>query len=127
MIRHDCPICLKYSYSDSADNFKPCPYCGVPFSGKYGREKRTEKRLRKEIPFLLLCNGKSIQAHTKDISNQGLGVSILDSTSLLSGDIVHLKIGKSYVMLEVVWIRTKGINALSSAGLKLRDGILTYS
>jgi hypothetical protein len=124
ILRLTCPGCSKDSYSPSAESFKPCPYCGLLFSGKYGTEKRGDIRQRKEIPFLFSYNGQSLQASTVNLSEGGLSVKIFGRPSLPIGDIMELSLGDSVVKAQVLWAFDLGESNVEVTGLKILDGKL---
>ncbi|MEW6571486.1 MAG: hypothetical protein AB1390_09975 [Nitrospirota bacterium] len=65
MIRLICPSCRKDSYTACVESFRPCPYCGTSFSGKYGIEKRNEYRVKKKYLSLFFIKGASLKlAHS---------------------------------------------------------------
>ena len=101
ILRIDCPICKKDSYSSSSVDFRPCPYCGVAFSGKYGIEKRHAHLMRKEIPFLFDHNDHTSDATTIDFSENGISVRISDQVRLPVGDIILLRLRNSDVRVQV--------------------------
>lgn len=120
MIRIVCPSCNKDSYTSSVETFRPCPYCGNPFSGKYGTEKRFEQRIQKTIPFTFSYKGDNIPAITRNLSENGIGIKISGKPSIPAGDAINLKIGKSNAKAHIIWISYN--NDSSKAGLRILDG-----
>lgn len=116
MIRFTCPKCYEDSYTATVDDFKPCPYCGCVFSGKYGIEKREEKRVKSKIPFFFQCDGLELQASTMDISDRGIGVEILNFPSIKQNDIIRIVVGGMEIKAVVIWIEKLSDKIL--AGLK---------
>lgn len=121
ILRLTCPGCSKDSYSPSVESFKPCPYCGLLFSGKYGTEKRNDVRQRKEIPFLFSYKGQNLQASTVNLSERGLSVKIFGKPSLPVGDVMELRLGDSMVKAEVLWVFDLQESGLALTGLKVLD------
>ena len=119
MIRLDCPLCNNDSYTASADTFRPCPYCGTVFSGKYGVEKRKNHRIIREIPFVFSYTGRNISANTKDMSEKGLSVFVFGRPSMQIGDVINLKIGDAHAEARVVWVKKKNDKYTSEVGLDL--------
>jgi len=121
-LRLTCPGCSKDSYSPSAESFKPCPYCGLLFSGKHGSEKRSDVRQRKEIPFLFSYKGKNLEASTVNLSEKGLSVKIFGRPSLPVGDVMELRLGDSVVKAQVLWVFDLHESGVAVTGLKILDG-----
>ena len=122
ILRLICPRCKKDSYSASADTFKPCPYCGILFSGKYGIEKRNEYRIQKEIPVSLSCKQKDFEARTMNFSERGLCVKLSSNLSLPVGDVLDLDINDSKIKAQLVWMTKKPEFSFVMAGLKVIQG-----
>jgi len=124
ILRLKCPGCSKDSYSASVENYKPCPYCGILFSGKYGTEKRKQFRIKKEIPFVFSHQDQLHEACTMDISDQGLCVKIFGRPSLPVGDSVDLNVKDMNVKAQVMWFSNNYDMPVTLAGLKIMDGKL---
>ena len=124
LLRLTCPECEKDSYSISVENFKPCPYCGILFSGKYGAEKRDEGRINKEIPFILPYKGQNLEASTINFSKQGLSIKIFGKPSLPVGDVMEFSIGNSLVKAEILWFFNAPEVSMAVTGLKILEGSL---
>ncbi|MEW6571009.1 MAG: PilZ domain-containing protein [Nitrospirota bacterium] len=123
ILRLICPRCNKDSYSSSAEIFKPCPYCGILFSGRYGVDKRKQYRAEKEMSVILCCGGQNIRANTMNYSPRGLCIKLLDNAPLAADDVMDLEVDDSKLKAEVVW--TKKLDVSSAvAGLKIIDGDL---
>lgn len=122
ILRLTCPGCSKDSYSPSVESFKPCPYCGLLFSGKYGTEKRSDVRQRKEIPFLFSYKGQNLQASTVNLSESGLSVKIFGKPSLPVGDVMELRLGDSVMKAQVLWVFNLHESDVAVTGLKILDG-----
>jgi hypothetical protein len=122
ILRLICPECKKDSYSSSADAFKPCPYCGILFSGKFGREKRNEDRSFSDFNIGFSYRGKNLEASTVNISKTGLSIKIAGSPDLPVGDIMDLKLTDTDMKARIVWV----VDAPSAllTGLKILDGNL---
>jgi len=122
ILRLICPECKKDSYSSSAEAFKPCPYCGIVFSGKFGREKRNEYRSATDFNIGFSYRGKDLKASTVNISKTGLSIKIAGSPDLPVGDIMDLKVTNADLKARIVWV----VDAPSAflTGLKILDGAL---
>ncbi|MEW6001488.1 MAG: PilZ domain-containing protein [Nitrospirota bacterium] len=119
MLRLTCPRCNEDSYSASVEAFCACHHCGFVFSGKYGPEKREEKRLRKETSFLFPYKGQNLEASTIDYSANGIGVRIQGNHSITEGDVIDLTIGNFYVKAQIIWVSRKPEESAVMAGLKM--------
>jgi len=124
LLRLTCPECQKDSYIVSVENFKPCPYCGIIFSGKYGTEKRDEGRINKEIPFILPYKGQNLEASIINFSKEGLSIKISGKTSFPVGDIMEFSIGNSLVKAEILWFFNTPEIPMVVTGLKILEGSL---
>lgn len=118
MIRLACPGCKKDSYTASVETFRPCPYCGVSFSGKYGIERRRAGRVSGSSPFLFSKNGTNIEATIIIFSKNGASIKIFGTPSISSGDNIRLKFGDSEKTGKVIWIGNDEPAALT-AGLEI--------
>jgi len=116
MLRIPCPKCRKTIYASDVETFIPCPYCGFIFSGKYGPEKRREKRAPKKISFLFSFQGRSLEASTLDLSKNGVRIQIFGKPSISKGDILNLPIGDPPMNAEIMWV--KKLPDKSLAGLQ---------
>ncbi len=119
MIRIECPKCGKDSYSLSVENFRPCPYCGIIFSGKFGLDRRNEFRTKNEKPFIFFHSGKKIKANTNNLSSKGIGIKMLDNPYLTIGDILNINVGKNKLKAKLIWLNGKNGNYAVTAGLKV--------
>ncbi|MEW6586923.1 MAG: PilZ domain-containing protein [Nitrospirota bacterium] len=119
IIRLACPVCRKDSYTASVESFKPCPYCGIVFSGVFGLEKRNEVRQKKEIPFTFSHKGKDLAAKIANLSRRGIGLRISGSTLLSTGDIVDLNIQSFSGKARVMWVLPD--SRASAAGLRILE------
>jgi hypothetical protein len=106
------------------EKFKPCPYCGILFSGKYGSEKRQKSRLKREIPFVFARNGQNIQACTVDMSDNGVCLHLLGSPSLPVGETIDFSINDIDLKAQVVWATENNPMSASLTGLKIVDGTI---
>jgi hypothetical protein len=122
ILRLTCPHCSKDSYSASVEKFKPCPYCGVLFSGKYGPEKRKGPRIRKEIPFAFAHNGQQMEACTMDVSDNGICLKIFGSPSLPVGETIDFNVNDVNVKAQVMWVTNDSKVYSSVTGLKIVGG-----
>ena len=126
ILRLTCPKCYEDSYSASVETFRPCPYCGLLFSGKYGIEKRNEERIKDETPIVFSYKGQNFEANVSDLSDKGLRLKILGKPSLTEGDIVELAIENRHVNAQVTWVSSKSDDSIDvtdscCAGLKVLD------
>lgn len=119
ILRLTCPKCSKDSYSASVEKFKPCPYCGVLFSGKYGPEKRRKSRSKKELPSAFTYQGQNIQACTLDVSDNGICLKIFGNPSLPVGETVDLNIDDVNVKAQVRWSDYNRDNPSLVTGLEI--------
>jgi hypothetical protein len=119
ILRLICPECNKDSYSASAEAFKPCPYCGIVFSGRFGREKRNEDRSPTDFNIGFSYKGKKLEASTVNISKTGLSIKVAGDPELPVGDIMELKMRDNDLKARIVWV----VNASPSflTGLKILD------
>jgi hypothetical protein len=122
ILRLTCPGCNKDSYSASVETFKPCPYCGILFSGKYGNEKRREFRIKREIPFTFSYDGRFLEASTLDISERGLCIKIFGQPSLPVGDVMDISIKDRNVKAQVMWVSNNPDTSVAVTGLRVLDG-----
>jgi hypothetical protein len=116
LIRLTCPKCHEDSYTAKVDVFTPCPYCGCVFSGRYGIEKREEKRIKREIPFSFRYKGQDLQASTMDFSDRGLGIEIFGVPPLERENLLELTIGD--LEIKAVVMRVQRLHDKLLAGLK---------
>lgn len=124
ILRLTCPGCSKDSFSASVDAFKPCPYCGLLFSGRHGTNRRSGFRMKREIPFVLSHGGQNHRASTMDISERGLSIKIFGNPSLPIGDILNIHVRDSSVKAQVIWVFINTENSTAVTGLKILDGRL---
>ena len=117
ILRLTCPECNKDSFSSSVEAFKPCPYCGIVFSGKFGTDRRKEKRIEKEDEVFFLYKSKNLDAKTLNISKSGFTIKINQSDMLPIGDIVEVKYGNDDLRARIMWVMRKDDFALT--GLKV--------
>jgi hypothetical protein len=122
ILRLICPVCKKDSYSASAEAFKPCPYCGIAFSGRFGREKRNEDRSPTDFNIGFSYKGKNLEASTVNISKTGLSMKITGTSDLPVGDIMDLKVRDSDLKARIVWVVND--SSVFLTGLKILDGDL---
>ena len=120
MLRLTCPSCRKDSYSASAESFKPCPYCGIVYSGKHGLERRNEDRTDKRVNMSFSFKGKDLDASTLNISRNGLTVKIAAPPFLSIGDTMDIQWLDSNLKARVMWIMKVPDSAVT--GLKILGG-----
>ena len=122
ILRLICPECKKDSYSSSAEAFKACPYCGILFSGKFGKDKRNEARSSADFNIGFSYKGNSLEASTINISRTGLSIKVSGNPELPVGDIMDLKFTDMDMKALIVWV----VNAPSAmlTGLKILNGSL---
>ena len=126
IVRLTCPECRKNSYSASVEAFKPCPYCGILFSGKFGSEKRSDYRISQEIPLLFSYNGKNLEASTLNVSPTGLSIKIFGQHALPIGDTMELDVGNSRVKTEIMWTFSDPDSAVAVTGLRIIEGQINF-
>jgi hypothetical protein len=119
ILRLTCPTCKKDSYSASVETFKPCPYCGIVFSGKFGLERRSEYRIVKDQPLTIMKSDNKIEANVVNVSNNGLRVKIDELASIQKGDIVNVAIDNKYRKAEILWVNIHPLLSSAFAGLQL--------
>jgi hypothetical protein len=124
ILRLDCPACKKDSYSATVKDFRPCPYCGIIFSGKHGAEKRDGVRIKKELPLALSYKKRILNASTADFSQTGLRIQIFENTLLPVGDTFNFAVKNSLIKAQVMWVKNKTDAPETLAGLKILDGKL---
>ncbi len=122
ILRLTCPGCNKDSYSASVETFKPCPYCGILFSGKFGTEQRRHFRINTEIPFVFSYKDRLLEASTINISDSGLCVRIFGRPSPPIGDVMDLSLRGSSVKTQVIWASNNPDTSVAVLGLKILDG-----
>jgi len=127
IVRLKCPNCQKDAYILSVEAFKPCPYCGIIFSGKYGVEQRERYRIQKEIPLTLTYKDQKFDAWLVNISHDGIGIKLYEDFSFPLGDTVDLNICDSCAEAQVVWVNNDAGNSPVITGLKILNGGLDLS
>jgi len=123
ILRLTCPMCNRDAYESSVEAFKPCPYCGILFSGLHGRNKRGEARIKKEIPFVFTNNGQALEALTINISERGLCIKIYGRISFSLGDILKLSVNGANVRARIVWANDNPDSFVTVLGLQSLDGV----
>ncbi|MEW6418141.1 MAG: PilZ domain-containing protein [Nitrospirota bacterium] len=98
-----CPKCEGISYSSSENSFSGCPYCGTQFSGKYGLDRRIEKRTRCEHNCSFIFMDRTFKSQTLDISKNGLSLSVNLDLPFATGDRIDLSIENNLLSAEIVW------------------------
>ena len=126
IVRLTCPECRKNSYSASVEAFKPCPYCGILFSGKFGPEQRSYDRINREIPLLFSYNGKNLEARTLNVSSTGLSIKIFGQHAFPIGDTMELDVGNSRVKTEIMWTFSDPDSAVAVTGLRIIEGRINF-
>jgi hypothetical protein len=124
ILRLDCPSCKRDSYSAAVNDFRPCPYCGIIFSGKHGVEKRDGVRLKMDLPVALSYKKRVLNARTADFSPKGLRIQIFENTLLPVGDTFNFAVKNSLIKAQVMWVKNKTDASETLAGLKILDGKL---
>jgi len=87
------------------------------FSGKFGTDRRKEKRIEKEDDVFFLYKGKNLDAKTLNISKSGFTIKINQSDILPIGDIIEVKYGNDDLRARIMWVMRKDDFALT--GLKI--------
>jgi hypothetical protein len=103
MLRQLCPVCGKHSYSADENNFSPCPYCGVRFSGRYGADRRRAERIKKTTACVLNYQGQYLEAESANFSEEGLGINMLPETPVAVGETIELSTDDFQIKARVVW------------------------
>lgn len=116
MIRLICSKCKKASYTVAVESFNACGYCGFVFSGKYGSERRVEKRIKYEMSLIFSYQGQDIKARTMDFSDKGLGIKIFREAPMKTGDILGFSIGDHQIKAKVMWVTSH--SDISLAGFR---------
>jgi hypothetical protein len=124
ILRLTCPGCKKDSYSASVESYKPCPYCGILYSGKYGIEKRNEFRLQKDTPIVFSYRGKNLEARTQNFSETGVCLEVDGKSSLTVGDIMQISVGDSLLNARIIWVFHHPEKTSALTGLQLLNGNL---
>jgi hypothetical protein len=124
ILRLTCPACKKGSYSASVESFKPCPYCGILYSGKYGTEKRTEFRLQKDTPIVFSYKGKNVEARSQNLSETGVCLEIDGKSPLTVGDIMEISVGDALLNARIMWVFYHPEKTSALTGLQLLNGNL---
>ncbi|MEW6584526.1 MAG: PilZ domain-containing protein [Nitrospirota bacterium] len=127
ILRLTCPECKKDSFSSDAALFKPCPYCGIIFSGKFGTEKRQIHRVQKALPCCFSIDGKDYTASTVNFSENGLSIKIDGKHSLPVGEIMSLTVGSSALKAKVMWAFDHPSTSVTMSGLEILEGRLNFS
>ena len=122
ILRLACPICNKDSYSASVVNFRPCPYCGISFSGKYGRERRTALRIKKKMSIHLVCKDYESEASVLDFSQNGISMTISGRIIPTVGDAVLLIVKGSALKASVKWVIKGDDPSYITIGFSIPDG-----
>jgi hypothetical protein len=125
ILRLTCPSCRKDSYSASAEAFKPCPYCGIVYSGKHGLEKRNEERIDKATNVSFSYKGKNLDASTLNISRNGLTVKIAGPPFLSIGDTMDVRWMDSNLKARIMWVMNVPDSAVT--GLKILDSSISLT
>lgn len=115
-------MCNRDAYNSSVDVFKPCPYCGILFSGKHGMDRRREARVQKEIPFVLTHKGQFLEASTINISEGGLCVKIHGGIPFSLGDVLNLHLNGSGFRARIAWAYSYPDESTTVMGLQVTDG-----
>lgn len=105
-----CPRCDRAFYFLSDRD--ACPHCGQPL-----KERRSRKRVKKELELTLSLEGSTIKAKTIDYSSKGAGI-IYRGRALRLGSAINVTIGGSEKKAAAVWIK-RITERLNSAGLRL--------
>ena len=100
-----CPVCNQTTFSPEDEPFDTCFNCGTVFSGKYGRSKRRKERVKKGSRLTIPFKGKSYEAQTIDISDNGVSVRIPGNPEVAIGDMLEFFLGSQQVQTKVVRIQ----------------------
>lgn len=124
ILRLTCPMCNRDAFSSSVEPFRPCPYCGILFSGRYGMNQRRDTRTQKEIPFVFSHDGQFLQASTINISEGGLCIKIYGRISRPIGDILNFSVSGSNLKTRILWSSGNSDTFITVMGLQVLDGRL---
>jgi len=105
MLRIPCPKCGKTFFAPDVETFQPCLHCGFIFSGKYGPEKRREKRTPRKISFSFSFQDRTFEASTLDVSENGVGIQLLPHPPISKGAILNLPIWDPPADAQIMWMR----------------------
>lgn len=119
IIRLHCPQCKNDAYTSSVEEYRVCPYCGLIYSGKYGIDRRKEKRIEKRIPIRLTCLESKANAYSTNMSNEGMCIKIIGGFRINKGDILNLKFNNLNVKAKIMWLKDFSKIGYILAGLKL--------
>jgi hypothetical protein len=121
ILRLTCPGCNRDSYSASAEMFKPCPYCGILFSGRYGGERRRETRNGNDVPFVFSYRDQLYETSTVNCSESGICLKVLGKSPFPVGDIADLSVNGSNFRVRVSWIANGPDTLGTVVGLKILE------
>ncbi|MBI4685216.1 MAG: PilZ domain-containing protein [Nitrospirae bacterium] len=105
MLKIVCPKCQNDSYSADVRSFSECPHCGIVSSGQHGLDKRCEKRIEWEIPFIFSSEEQNFEASTFDLSEKGMGIKVFGELSVETGDAIDLSVGDLQLRAKVMWVQ----------------------
>ena len=109
------------------DELKQSKKSKVPFTSKYEIEKRSEVRIRKEIPFVFIYKKRNLDASTVNYSRNGLGIKIHEKINLPVGDTINLQLKDSSAKAEVIWVDKKSDPPVTMAGFMILEGRLNLT
>ena len=95
---------------------------GNHVSDKYGIEKRSEVRIKKDLPFAFTHNERNFEARMLNYSRNGLGVKISDSIPLAVGETVEINVRDSDAKARVAWVNTESDPSITMAGFRIVEG-----
>ncbi|MDH5604970.1 MAG: PilZ domain-containing protein [Cyclobacteriaceae bacterium] len=91
---------------------------------KYEIGKRSERRIKKEIPFVFIYKKQNLDANTVNYSKNGLGIKIYRKVALPVGDVLNIQARDSNVKAQVMWVKKEIDPLITMIGLKLVEGTL---
>lgn len=87
-------------------------------------EKRSEARMNKQIPCVVICNKQKINAETFNCSENGIGITIPVKIPFAIGEKLNCRIQNSELKAELKWADQKSERSVTFAGLEIVDGKL---
>jgi len=97
-----CPVCNNTTFSPDEETFAACFNCGTVFSGKQGKSKRQNERVKKDNRFTITFKGNSYKAQIVDISENGLSIQISGNPEVSVGDTLNFFLGPQKITSKVV-------------------------
>ncbi|HAO93334.1 MAG: hypothetical protein A2X93_03640 [Deltaproteobacteria bacterium GWC2_56_8] len=120
MLVNTCPRCENKFYTAVTCADINCPYCGFLVKCTEHEARGSERHSIQKI-CALFESGEQVFAHTTDISESGVGITMEHEFPFYTGAIVNVKIDFFDIEsdAQVVWVKKSG-PTLAKAGLKFR-------